>query len=129
MGFLVLAHDGAVGYQCSNSRLLHSSHDVLIPLLGRLCTRAHDYGSGHLINLSVFTNTSAYVACQRFAEVETVRHATLMTIWYYCTFESGFVHDVPSDVVEKRQRDASVSLITRRTLPSHEISLVVPAEH
>lgn len=39
---LVVACDGAVGYQCSDSRLLHSSRGAFLLLLVCLQTHVHD---------------------------------------------------------------------------------------
>lgn len=40
----------------------------------------------------------------------------------------GPVHNISAGVVETQKRDASGNLITRRTLPSHEIPWVTSAE-
>lgn len=128
MSFLVVARNGAGGYQCSDSLLLHLSRGVVVPLLARLRTRAHDYSFCHPMDRSAYDYASAYVEFQRLTEVDWPR-CNIDDCWNYYTFKSGSIHDVPTSVVETRKPDAGGNLITGRTLPLREVFWVVPGEH
>lgn len=82
MSLLVLARDGAVDYQCSHSRLLHSSCVVPVPLQAHLQNGVHDYGFRHLIYWSTLDEASAYVAFQSSTEVDWTPCGT-DECWYY----------------------------------------------
>lgn len=123
----VVAGNGAHGYQCSNSLLLHAFCGVPVLILAHLRTLVLDYGFCYLIDRSAFDCVSAYVALQCSAEVDWTPCKTDDRL-YYCIFESGPVHDVPTGVVEKCKRNTSGNLITGRTLTSCEVSCPVTAE-
>lgn len=59
MRSLLVARDGAVEYQCSDSRIIHLSRVVLVPLPARLQSRVHEHGFRHLIDGPAFNYASA----------------------------------------------------------------------
>lgn len=64
---------------------------------------------------------------QRSAEIDwTPWHTD--DCWYFYTFESDSVDDVPTGVVAMHKRDTSGKRISGRTLTSRDISWVVTAE-
>lgn len=124
MRFLVIARDGALGFQCSDPNLLHLSGCVLLQLPARLRTLVHDYGSEHLIDGYALDMASAYVRFQRSAEVDWMTCSADVR-WYYYNFKSNYIHDVPTGGVETPNQGASRNLMTRRILPSGEVCWVV----
>lgn len=113
MCFLAVAHDDAVCYQYSDSRLLQSSRGVLVQLPARFRTRVHDYGFGHLMDRSALGCESALLAFNCSAEAAWTPCDT-DDGWYYYTFKLGCVHDVPPGMLETCKLDASENHITGR---------------
>lgn len=70
MSFLVLAGDGASGYQCADSCLHLSCLGVLFLLPTRLRTPIQHYWFRHLKYGTAFDHASAYVAIQLLAMVD-----------------------------------------------------------
>lgn len=92
-----------------------------------LQTLVHDYSFLHIIYASAFDYTSAYKAFQRSVEADLTPCDTDNGC-YHNTFESGFVHDVSTDLLEMHKQDTSGNLITGSTLPWHAVSWIVPRE-
>lgn len=81
----------------------------------------------HLIHGCECNYASAFVAVQRLAEVDWTPRNTDDRL-YYNSSSPGSIHDVPAGVIEMDRWDFNCNLIIWRTLPSREVSLIVPVE-
>lgn len=90
MRLLIIARDGDVAYQCSDSHLFHSSLGVVVQSAMGFLTRGYDCGFQSFVHGSAFDYESVYKAFQWSAEVsdlDAMRHwfddvgTTILSSW------------------------------------------------
>lgn len=98
-----------------------------VSLLTRLWTGAHGSGSYHFINESISYYASAYELFQCLEEVDGAS-CDKEERWLYFTFDTGSDHDVRTGLVERRMKSTNGNLAKWRSLPSLQLSWIVPAQ-